>query len=485
MPPIILERDRLFNRVSSSLFKERYVALICSPKTGLSQFIDELQRRIPYEYNDYSCIKIDAQDLGVPTRDNFCNSFGDILCKCGSIDDSKVSGQSITDCVKYTLSLYEPHTIVLIDNFQVLPLSSKKQFLSETRAVHTEGSMNSEYRKVLFVIGGQLDLWECEPVESSPWNIADRIYPNEFDLQTGELRLASSALLTAGFHIDSIAQQYLEEITRGHLYLFERLIAQIVKQNEGTSNREVLVDDINNAVNTLLSEPDEYFANLVDQVLQLDPDFQLFLAEVLNGIHHKFSRRDTNTRSLELVGIIIERNGYAHIRNSIIEKYLRLNLRDRLPLKIAPIDLIMPQLMGANLRAYETLFMLENELRNFLLSALYSKYKGKWENHLPRSKNWVEARARQKTEKEDRYRAQPQCPILCYCEFPDLKELIDNEWGIFERFFGPKGKFEATYSRLEIFRNTIAHNRSLSHRNYQELENINKTLLSCMGHIEP
>lgn len=481
----ILQRDRLLNRVSNSLLKERHVALICPPKAGLSQFIGELQQRIPYENPDYSCIKIDAASLERQEGENFCDSFGNILCKSGIIDDQRARGQSFTDCVKSTLLLRELHTVVLIDNFHVLPLGIIKQFLSEARAIHTEGSTISEYRKVLFVLGGRLDLWEYEPDYSSPWNIADRIYPYEFDLQPTELRYVISPLFTAGFHLDSIALQYLEETTKGHLYLLERLIGQIVRQKEETSNREILVDEIDGAVNKLLYEPDEYLTNSVDQILRLGTDFHMFLAEVLNGIHHKFSRHDIYIRSLELIGIIIERDGYAHIRNSIIEKYLRLILCDKLPLPIAPTNLIVPQLLGANLRAYETLFMLENELRNFLVSALYSKYKGKWESHLPRTKNWLEAIARQKTEKEDKYRGQPQCPVLCYCQFPDLKELIEQEWDVFEQFFGPKERFEDSYSHLEMFRNTIAHNRPLSHRNYQELENINKTLLGCMGHREP
>lgn len=476
-----VRRDELVKRVIDALRKQRYVAAICSPQSGLSQVLHQLREQISYELAGSCCIKVDVANLGAAEQTRFCDYFGHVVSGSGDMEGLELTGLSLTECLSHLASQASPCTILLIDNFHRLSIHNQKRFLAETRAFYTEGSIKPDSRKILVVIGGAIDLWACEPNSTSPWNIAERIYPQEFDLSSDEVRrYALSVFFPLGLHIDSVAAQYLEEVTRGHAYLLQRLCAEVARHKQSDTRREILIDDVEAATEHVLSEPDQYLNFLVDEISKLDADFKLFLCEVLNGIRHKFSRNEPYTRCLELLGVVAPTEGYVGLRNPIVDRHLRRSLAERLPRSVAPTDLLMPCSIGANLKAYEVLFSLENSLRNFIISALYTNYGKKWKNYLPKDKRWSEAEARQKTERRDPYLGQPRFPILAYCHFTDLRELIEHNWELFKGYFGPKEKFANTYARLEEFRNTIAHNRPLSHHNFQELERIRGALTKCM-----
>lgn len=482
MLSVIVQRVELLKRILNALKQERYVAAICSPKSGLSQLLNQLQVKVQFELSDSLCIKVDVAKLDLASATGFCDCFGEILCASGGIKDSKLEHLPLDDCLRRLASPPQRRAVILIDNCHRLSIDNQKRFLAETRALYTEGSTNPWLRNVLLVVGGAVNLWECEPEFTSPWNVADRIYPWEFDLSATEVReYTSSALVQKGLHLDSVAQQYLEDVTHGHVYLLQCVCAELTRENQGAHGREIIIDDIDATVEHFISEPNEYLDSLREKILRLESDFKLFLSEILNGLCYKFSRNEFYTRSLALLGVVAPREGYIRLRNDIINRYLLRSLAGQLPVPVAPTNLLMPRSIGANLRAYEVLYYLENELRNFTVSVLYAKYGNKWKKHLPKGDAWSAAEARQKVEGRDLYRGQPQFPILAYCQFPDLKELIEQNWDLFQDYFGPKDKFAETYTRLEEFRNTIAHNRFLSHRNLRDLERIHTTLRDCMA----
>lgn len=230
----------------------------------------------------------------------------------------------------------------------------------------------------------------------------------------------------------------------------------------------------------MTTERDSYLDGLLKKIQNLEPENKVYLSEVLSGKLHKFSRSDRCIRQLELLGVVRESHQFACIRTPLLECYIRKNIGGSFSPPVAPVDLITPKLVGGNLLAYETLFELENDIRNFIVSGLYAKYKSKWIDNLPQSEGWNQAKGRHSKHRTDAWEGQGSYPLLAYSFFGDLKEAIKDNWDIFGNYFHPQAKFANYFDRLEEIRNDVAHNRMLSQRNLRELESIRDAFRSCM-----
>ncbi len=224
----------------------------------------------------------------------------------------------------------------------------------------------------------------------------------------------------------------------------------------------------------------QYLDGLLEKIRSLDTDTKVLLSEVLGSKRHKFSRSNHSIRELELLGVLREEDHLTIIRSPLLEFCIRESLRDTLSPPVAPRDLVMPKVIGENLQAYRILFELENEIRNFVVSGLYAKYKERWLDCIPESDGWNQAKGRHARRRKDAWTRHQVYPLLSYSFFSDLKELIEENWSIFGAHFQPRQKFLVYFDKLEELRNDIAHNRPLSHSNLSELESIRKAFETCM-----
>lgn len=468
----MINRKSLIENLQSALHKGNYVVCICPERSGLSTVLKQLGTYIVSGSDDrqYSLINID--ELGTTNKNKFCKSFGDHLCSAEPrLSKYLTAKKSIFECL-VNLGINSPFsTIIAVDNFHKLPISSQKEFLVTSRRFHTERHKDPSYKKVLLIIGGVIDLHACEPDSTSPYNIADRIYPVEFDFSPNEVSdYLNQELSGANLYIDEITLNYICDLTRGQIYFLEKLCKKLIKRLQKDRLKQVTMDEINNIVGTLFDDKDIYLDRLLENIKNLETDTKLVLSEILAGKRHKFSRSILYIRSLELLGLIREEHYFTSIRSPILEVLLRDSNLNFLP-PVAPKELVMPRIVGGNTRAYQILFELENDLRNFVISKLYGEYKSHWIHHTPKSKGWNQAKVRHNIAKNDSWKGQISCPLMAYLFFSDLKEVIAENWNIFDNF-QPQDKFFRYFDRLEEIRNEVAHNRLLSHQSLNELENI-------------
>lgn len=137
-----------------------------------------------------------------------------------------------------------------------------------------------------------------------------------------------------------------------------------------------------------------------------------------------------------------------------------------------------------NLKAYILLFVIENSLRQLIISRLQKVAGDRW--HKSRLPDDVLRRYKQGIEYERGTTwatLVPHHPIY-YVEFPDLRKTIerDDNWrDAFVEVFTRKDVISATLSEIEVVRNRVAHNRLLGDGDLRLLENTHTMLVSWIG----
>lgn len=100
----------------------------------------------------------------------------------------------------------------------------------------------------------------------------------------------------------------------------------------------------------------------------------------------------------------------------------------------------------------------ENTLRQIVLAVLGSEDSSDFKVTEDRMIKWKEKREIEKKKyggilAEDR--------IIYYSDFYDLKTIIDKNWELFKVILDDKKAFDVSFKRIETFRNTKSHGRSL------------------------
>lgn len=479
---VVITRKSLIENIHNALQKGHYVVCICPERSGLSYMLQQLGNHIVSKVSDTKYSLIDINTLDLASRKKFCTLFGHLLHDTDPSLAEYVSPEEPAFSCLTNLSINAPFsTIIALDNFDKLPISSQKDFLAESRRFHSEKYVQPSCQKVLLVIGGAIDLHACQPDDTSPFNIAEKIHPAEFDFSRDETKnYLTQRFSLANLYVDEITQNYVYELTCGQIYFLEKLCDKLLNQQKGVEPVEISIDEIDRIVATFLDDRDAYLDGLLEKIRNLETDTKVLLSEILGSKCHKFSRLNHSIRELELLGVLREEHYLTSVRNPLLDLCIRESCRDALSPPVAPKNLRMPKVIGGNLRAYQILFELENELRNFITSGLYARYKARWLDYIPKSDGWKQAKGRHSKHCKDAWERHQHYPLLAYSFFSDLKEAIKDNWNIFSNQFQPQDKFFEYFDRLEDLRNDVAHNRPISHQNLRELESIRKSFENCM-----
>ncbi len=248
MPVVV--RKSLIENIYNILQKGRYLVCICPERSGLSYMLQQLGDYIASKGGGTKYIIVDISTLYLDKRENFCASFGHIICDTNPFLASHVSRETPAfGCLADLCSNAPFSTIIALDNFHKLPISSQKEFLAESRRFYDERYTQPVYKKMLLIIGGAIDLHACQPDETSPFNIAERIYPTHFDFCRDEAKdYLNHRLPLANLHMDETTQNYVYELTHGQVYFLEKLVDQLVNKLKATKLGNASIDEISQTV---------------------------------------------------------------------------------------------------------------------------------------------------------------------------------------------------------------------------------------------
>ena len=124
----------------------------------------------------------------------------------------------------------------------------------------------------------------------------------------------------------------------------------------------------------------------------------------------------------------------------------------------------------SNFKAYIILFNLERDIRMFIRDKLEENFGDAWERRALSSTKFNEARERRNQEMSRMpARDLSEVTLLDYCDFPDLKEVIQANWNLFKTFFGNREDLRVRFDSLYSLRKIVAHARELSDTEFNDV----------------
>lgn len=121
-------------------------------------------------------------------------------------------------------------------------------------------------------------------------------------------------------------------------------------------------------------------------------------------------------------------------------------------------------------RCYELLFMLENLVREFVVTRFTEDHGPIWFDTVGTSDMKKKVQQRKEAEEKNQWHIGRNAGDVYYLDFGDLGLLIKNQWAVFREFLPDQAWVESRMSEAERSRNVIAHTNVLDGEEIKRLE---------------
>lgn len=148
---------------------------------------------------------------------------------------------------------------------------------------------------------------------------------------------------------------------------------------------------------------------------------------------------------------------------------LRDSERELLEAALAPFPLETRNSALYMSRAYAIMFCFEQSVREMIVTRLSERDADWWVKYVPQ-KVRSNAESRQRNSEENSWLEGDNKDLMGFVDFNGLADIIVNSWAEFEDLIPAQQWLKQRMNELEHARNFIAHNRSLSHSDFQRIE---------------
>jgi len=327
---LLIERPELRQvlRIAQQPSITHYIALLSARQTGKTTFLFQVMDRLR---PSQACVFVDlallrAQEAPSSFRlvaSQLAGQLGDLLGPRYPLPDPSRVATSV-DLVEFLEAVAKgvplPRIVLLLDEVGALSREVSDVFYNTLRSVFTQGrGGNAILGKYLLIFSGAVDLYDLTFGTTSPLNICEKVYLQDFRLEDVQRLVGLFRYL--GAEVSSGAAERVYAYTEGHPYLTMRLCA--LMEAEGASH--VNPQAVERAVEQVLVEDDNL--RYIIRELERDAPARRRLEEiVLGGRDVPFSRNDPVLASLEMLGVI-RPSQPCRVRNRIyalsLERYLR------------------------------------------------------------------------------------------------------------------------------------------------------------------
>ncbi len=318
---IFISREKELAKVKEAINKNNYCAIFAPRQTGKTTFL----RQIKHEYLGHTCILI-SLELTPPEPAPFYNWIRHTIEEaCGYKQD--FNGFEYDDPASQFLS-YLKHfkikgknkIIFIFDEIGGLSEEVAEKFLSIWRVLYHERGEISELERFVVIISGAVDLLKFTFKETSPFNIAEKIYLSDFDEKQVD-RLLSVAKKKLEIKFDDGARNKLIAQTSGHPQILQHLCSILIGKALEDGKKSIGAPDIDNAIGILFNESDN-LKGLLGEIKYRKISENL-LRKIQKNKKVAFNRIDATIREAELAGIITNRENYCVVRNEIYKKLIK------------------------------------------------------------------------------------------------------------------------------------------------------------------
>lgn len=305
---LIIERTALRQalRTAQQPSVTQYIALLSARQTGKTTFLLQLMDRLR---DTYACVFVDmamlrAQDADTAFRllaSRLASALGAILGAAYPLPET-ARIQNPVEFLEFLEALARAapmsRILVLVDEVGALAPEAADVFFNALRSVFTQGrSGNGFLAKYLFVFSGAVDLYGLTSGTTSPLNICEKLYLEDFSLADVRRLLGLFSHLHATVAKDAAERLYAH--TEGHPYLTMRICALM----EASGVAHVSAQAIEEAAAQILVE-DDNIRHIIGE-LERNPLGRRRLHDILVARREiAFTRNDPVLAALEMLGVI-------------------------------------------------------------------------------------------------------------------------------------------------------------------------------------
>ncbi len=338
-----IDRKKQMNQVLNGIYELNYYAIMAPRQTGKTTFMQQIINKLSCdELYAYTRIYITLEDLIALEKSEFYSQIGRKII--GSLQNEFEFDSphllEMPEKIKSNLGLEElflelskaqlrnkNHNgnkkkilkyVILIDEIDAIG-NLALEFLRTIRAIHELRSFVKGYDCYSFIISGALDLAQLSLGKTSPFNIAEPIYLEDFESEEVSCMI-EKAIHEIGMSYYKTFPEEVFKVTNGHPCLIQKLCGKII---------DTLILDNRDCIQK---------KDLTQQIEKLTDDFDITLRttweklknsknmDILKRVFHgekiKYNVCDEFSYELKLAGAIVkDEKGFCKIRNPIYEKF--------------------------------------------------------------------------------------------------------------------------------------------------------------------
>lgn len=317
---LIIERGALRQalRTAQQPSVTQYIALLSPRQTGKTTFLLQLMDRLR---DTYACVFVDlamlrAQDAQTSFRllaFRLTSALGSMLGPGYPLPDT-AHIQNPVEFLEFLEALARATPIsrilLLVDEVGALAPEAADVFFNALRSVFTQGRSGNDFlAKYLFVFSGAVDLYGLTSGTTSPLNICEKIYLEDFEV--ADVRRLLGLFGHLGIPVAKDAAERVYARTEGHPYLTMRVCALM----EASGVAQVTAEAIEAAVEQMLVE-DDNIRHVIGELEQSPLGRRRLYELLVEKRRIAFTRNDPVLAALEMLGVIRAAQP-CRVRNSI------------------------------------------------------------------------------------------------------------------------------------------------------------------------
>jgi GAF domain-containing protein/two-component sensor histidine kinase len=323
-----------WRRVRETIFRGKYVAILGSKFCGktllLQDVVESFEEEICY------CIYLDLGSLHVlqisSLFQQLARALHSAVLEADRLDlslavDEVRDGQDFRYLLIPLLASSSRPVLVALDHIEALPQYLAKTLLRCFRVIYNERDVHHEYRKIIVLTAGALNLFALTVSKVSPFNIAHPISLADMDNEQSQI-LVDRMAKCLGTRFSANAISRIIEVTEGDRYLIRRLCRlSAAEKGDGQAGR-VSLRKVNRAVDGLiaLSPNAEPCLGEMVRAIEAKPFILETVLEVLGGQQVRRRELLTEIGELELTGALKIVGHQYTMRNELYARFLQRHL---------------------------------------------------------------------------------------------------------------------------------------------------------------
>jgi energy-coupling factor transporter ATP-binding protein EcfA2 len=317
---VCIQRKESVKEIITGLKKGDYWSILGPGQSGKTTLLRLVGRAVPDAY----CIYVDFE-ISHKTEGKFYQWLMDVFL--GEIPSRQTPviriDENDYDAPYHFLDFLETFRprdetkkiVLLLDNIDAFPFA--KSFLLLWRSVYHEKHQYKQLRCYGLIITGSSDLISLTGGPHSPFNIAQKLYIEDFSARESEI-LIDVPLKFLNIQIQPGAKKKLISEINGHPQMLQHACHMMVEAAI-ESNRVITGKHVETAINNLFHT--NVNLDILKQHLIRDAEFKALIVEILKGKPKQF--RPHREQSLTAEGAVTRQGDYCSIRNRVYKEFLK------------------------------------------------------------------------------------------------------------------------------------------------------------------